>query len=163
MHTPTQLKGLYGATVGRLPPDQKAGSSNLSALIFLMISMPKMRFCIAMQEAPQQIAKLYLDSSGGPRAIKLMIRDPGVSATSVVVLEIGVTAAASARLVDHSAASKPIDEVGRGAQQRIHGLGRTRMQMALPNLMPARNNNPWNLVAFLSNASGHGNEFTECA
>ena len=122
-----------------------------------------MLFCIAKQEAPRQITKVYLDSSGGPRAIKLMIREHSVSATSVVVLEIGATAAASARLVDHSATSKPIDEVGRGAQRRIHGSGRARMQMALPNLMPARNNNSWNLVAFLSNASGHGNEFTECA
>ena len=92
-----------------------------------------------------------------------MIRGRSVSAASVVVLEVGATAAAaSARSVDHSATSKPIDDVGRGAQQRVHCLGRARMQMALPNLMPARNNNSWNLVAFLSNASRHGNDFTEC-
>ena len=86
-----------------------------------------MRFCVAKQKAPQQLTKVYLDSSGGPRAIKLMSREHSVSATSVVVLEIGATAAASARLVDHSATSKPKDDVGRGAQQRIHGLGRARM------------------------------------
>ena len=56
-----------------------------------------------------------------------------------------------------------MDEAGCGVKQRISGSSRARMRNGIANLMPVRNNNLWNLVAFLLNASGRDNEFTECA
>ena len=38
---------LYGATVARLTPDQKVGSSNLSAVIFVAyLAKPNLRACV---------------------------------------------------------------------------------------------------------------------
>ena len=47
----------YGATAARLTPDQKVGSSNLSALIF---AMPASTALAELQHLPQAWLKLYV-------------------------------------------------------------------------------------------------------